>query len=76
MSKDQLLDAVRSTDLDDQLHHLGVVISAISTNDEKAAIDALGDGKQTTGDEGFAVMRLLEDLDLLTKTGAVDAMLV
>ena len=34
-------------------------------------LDTLGDGQENAGDEGLAVVRLLEDDDLLSKTGAV-----
>jgi len=44
LSDHQFLDPVRSTNLGDQLHDLGVPVSSISTNDQKAAIDAFGDG--------------------------------
>ena len=41
LTKDQLLDSIRSPDLRNQLHNLGVVVAAVAGNDQKAAIDAL-----------------------------------
>jgi hypothetical protein len=39
----QLLDAVRSTHLGDQLRDLGVPVAAITADDEERVLDALGD---------------------------------
>lgn len=63
-----LLDPIRCTDLGYQLYDLGVVVTTISTNDEEAPLDALGYGEEDAGDEGFAVVWLLEDFDLFSKT--------
>ena len=68
LSYQELLDAIRSSDLGNQLHHFRVIISPITTNDEEAVLSTLGDRKEDAGDEGFAVVRLLEDGDLFSKT--------
>lgn len=70
LTDDELLDAVRRADLGNQLRDLGVPVSAITADDESAALDALGDREEDGGDESLAVVGLLEDLDLLTKAGA------
>lgn len=69
LTEDKLLDTVCRTDLNDQLHDLGIPVSAISTNDQEAAVDSLWNGEQDAGDEGFAVVFTLEGLDLLAETG-------
>lgn len=76
LANDQLLDTVSSTDLCNQLRDLGVVVSAIATDNEERAIDALWDGKQDRGDEGLRVVVLLEDLDLLAEARTVSKQLV
>lgn len=65
----QLLDTVRSTDLCNQLHDLGVPISSITANDEESAIGTFGYGQKDGGDKRLAVVWLLEDGDLLAKSG-------
>lgn len=67
LSDQQLLHPISCTDLGYQLHHLGVVVTTISPDDEKASLDALGYGEEDAGDKGFAVIRLLEDFDLFPK---------
>jgi len=52
------------------LDNLGIPVSAVTADDEKSAFCALGNGKEDGSDEGFAVVRLLEDGDLLAKTGS------
>lgn len=76
LANDQLLDTVSSTDLCNQLRDLGVVVSAIATDNEEGAIDALWDGEQDRGDEGLRVVVLLEDLDLLAETRTVSKQLI
>jgi hypothetical protein len=63
---EQLLDTVSCTDLYNQLDNFGVIISAITTDDEKRAFDAFRDGEEDRCDEGLAVVGLLEDRDLLS----------
>jgi hypothetical protein len=68
LADQKLLDSICCTDLRDLLHNLRVIEAAITTDDEERALDTLGDGEENGGDEGLAVVWLLEDLDLLTKT--------
>ena len=70
LSHQDLLDTVGGTDLCDLGDHLGVVVTAIATNDEEGTFNTLGDGEENASDEGLGVVRLLEDLDLLAKPGA------
>ena len=67
LSDDQLLDAICSTDLCNQLHNLWVPISSITTNDKESTFYTFGYGQEDRGNEGLAVVRLLEDGDLLSK---------
>jgi len=48
------------------LHDLGIVVSAISADDEEGVLSTLGDGEENGSNEGLAIMRLLEDGDLLS----------
>ena len=43
LSDQNLLDSICSPNLSDQLYHLWVVKSSITSNDEEAALGALGD---------------------------------
>ena len=72
----QLLDPVGRPDLCDQLHDLGVVVPSIASNDQERSLRAFWDRKEDAGDEGFAVVRLLEDNDLLAKPRSGEAMSV
>ena len=67
LSYQQLLDAICSSDLGNQLHYFRVVVSPIPTDDEEAVLGTFRDGKEDTGNEGFAVVGLLEDGDLFSK---------
>ena len=64
----QLLDSVCSTNLGDQLHHFRVVVSSISSYNKEATFCTFRDGEDDAGDERLAVVRLLEDGDLLSKS--------
>ncbi len=64
----QLLDSVCSTNLGDQMHHFRVVVSSISSYNEEATFRTFGYGEDDAGDKRFAVVRLLEDSDLLSKS--------
>lgn len=68
MSDDKLLHSVRSSDLRNDLCDLWIPESAITTNNQCAALDAFGNGEKSCCDERLGVVSLLEDLDLLTKT--------
>lgn len=67
----ELLHAICCTDLRNQLHDFWVPVATITTNDEEGAIGTFGDGEEDGGNEVFGVVLLLEDLDLLSKAGAV-----
>jgi hypothetical protein len=71
LADQELFDAVRGTDLCNDLSDLGVVVAAITANDERGALGTFGDGVEDGGNEVLGVVGLLEDLDLLAKTGAV-----
>lgn len=68
VSDNQLLHSICSSDLRNNLGDLWVPESAITTNNQCAALDTFGNGEESCCDEGFGVVRLLEDFDLLTKT--------
>jgi hypothetical protein len=65
LSDQKLLDAVCGPNLGNQLHDFGIPVSAVTANDQKAPLDAFGYGEEDAGDERFAVVRLLENDDLL-----------
>jgi hypothetical protein len=48
--------------------HFIVVITAITTNDEERVLNTLWNGQENARNEGFRVVGLLEDLDLLAET--------
>lgn len=64
----QLLDTVGCPNFGNQLHDLWIVESSISSNNQEAALDALRDREEDTGDERLAVVGLLEDCDFLSKS--------
>lgn len=70
LSNQELLHAISGTDLCDLGDNFGVVVTAITTNDEEGTLNALRDREKNASNEGFGVVGLLEDLDLLAKTGA------
>lgn len=71
LADQELLDAIRSTNLSDQLNDLGVVEATITADDEKSTLGTLWYGEEDGRNESLAVVRLLEDGDLLTKTGSM-----
>jgi hypothetical protein len=71
LADQELLNAVCGTDLCNDLSDLGVVVAAITANDERGALCTFGNGVEDGGNEVLGVVGLLEDLDLLAKTGAV-----
>lgn len=71
LTDQQLLDTVCCTDFGDQLCHLGVPVTAVTTDDEESTLGTLWDRLEDAGDERLGVVLLLEDLDLLTKTRTV-----
>ena len=64
----QLLHSICSTNLSNQLHHLRVVETSIPSYDQEAALCTFGDGEEDAGDERLAVVGLLEDGNLLSKS--------
>jgi hypothetical protein len=72
VTDDEFLHAICCANLYNELCNLRVPVPSISANDQRAAFDTFGDGEEDRSDEGFRVVILLEDLDLLTKTRAVD----
>ena len=65
----ELLDTVCCPDFGNQLHHLRVVVSSISSNDQEAAFRTFRDRQEYASDERLAVMWFLEDCDPLTEAG-------
>jgi hypothetical protein len=53
LADQQLLDAVGSTNLRDELGNLGVPVPAVAANDESRAFNALRNGEQDAGNEGL-----------------------
>lgn len=70
LANEQLLDAIGSSNLCNDLGDLWVPVAAITANDEVRVLDALGNGQEDGGDKVLRVVRLLEDLDLFAKTRA------
>lgn len=70
LSNHQLLHAIRSSDLGNCLDGCGIVVSAIAADDKERALYALWDGEEDACDEGFGVVRLLEDSDAFAETGS------
>lgn len=68
LANEKFLDPVRSTNLCNQLDDLRVPVSAIASNDEESPLYTFGNGEEDGGDEGLAVVGLLEDSDLLAKS--------
>ena len=70
LADEKLLDTVCGTNLSNQLNDLWVPVTTITTNNQEAVLDTFWNGKEDRGNEGLRVVRLLENHDLLTKTGA------
>ena len=71
LADEQLLDAVCSSNLCDELDDFGVPVSSIASDDQEAILDAFGDGEEDAGHESFAVVGLLEHDDLLPQARAM-----
>ena len=69
LSDQELLHSVCGANLGNQLHDLRIVEASISADDEETTFGAFGDGEEDAGDEGLAVVGLLEDGDFLPQTG-------
>ena len=68
LTDQQLLDTISSTNLSNQLHNLGIVVSSISSNDQETPLSALWNGKEDAGNERLAIVRLLKNFDFFPKT--------
>ena len=68
LADEQLLDTICSPNLCNKLDDLWVPVSAVTTNDKEGTLYTFRDGQENGGDEGFAVMILLEDGDLFAKS--------
>ena len=73
LSNQELLDAIRSTDLRNQLHDLWVPVSAVTANHQKATFDTFRNREEDASDERLAVVRLLENDDLFPQTRAAQS---
>jgi len=71
LADEELLHAVCGADLCNDLGDLGVVVAAITADNEGGALSTFGDGVEDGGNEVFGVVGLLEHLDLLAEAGAV-----
>jgi len=71
LTDQQLLDTVCSSNFGNQLHNLWVPVSSITTNNQEAILDSFWDREEDAGHKGLAIVRLLEDDDLLPQTRAV-----
>lgn len=71
LADQKLLDAICSTDLCNCLYDLRVVVATVTANNEEGTLNTFGNGEEDTGDEGFGVVGLLENDDLLTKARTV-----
>lgn len=72
LSDQEFLDSICGTNLGDQLHHFGVVVSSISTYDQEATLCALGYREKDAGDKRLAVVGLLEDGNLLSEPRPIE----
>ena len=68
LSDEELLDSICSTDFGYQLHYLRVVVSSISTDDEKAVFCTFGYREKDTGHKRLAIMGLLKDGHLFSES--------
>lgn len=71
LTDEKLLDTISGTDLSNLLDDIGIVVAAVTADDQEGIGGALGDGLEDGGDERLGVVGLLEDLDLFAKAGAV-----
>jgi hypothetical protein len=54
------------------LRDLWIPVAAITADDQEGTFGTFWDGEDDGGNEVLGVVGLLEDLDLLSKTGAID----
>jgi hypothetical protein len=69
LTKDNVLDTVTGSELEDDLHGLRGEVSSVTTNNESLAFGSTGHGGQGSLDKVLGVVLLLEDLDSLSQTG-------
>ena len=67
LADEKLLDAVCCSNFCNLLDNFWVVEPPISSNDQERAFCTFGNGEQNGSNEGFAVVRLLEDCDFLAE---------
>ena len=70
LSYQEPLDSICCSDFGNQLHHLRVVISSVSSNDQEAAFYTFRDRQEYASDERLAVVSLLKNSDPLAKAGS------
>ena len=68
MADDELLDAICSSDLSNQLDNLWVLVTSVTSDDNGGVLNTLWNGQQNAGNERLGIVSLLETDDLLAKT--------
>lgn len=63
-----MLDAISSSELENDLDGFGGKVSSVTTDNEGLALWSTGHGGQSSLNEVFGVVLLLEDLDSLSET--------
>lgn len=71
LADDQLLYAIGSSNLHDELSDFRIPVATITTNYECGALSTFRNGLNDAGNKRLAIILLLEDFDLLSKTGAM-----
>ena len=71
MTDDQLLYAIGSANLDDELCDFRVPVATVTADDKSAVLGTFRDRKDDGGDKVLRVVFLLKDLDFLTETRSV-----
>lgn len=67
LSDNELLDAISRTNLRNQLHNFGIVVAAITTNNQEGALYTFWNGEQNGSYEGLGIVWLLKDRDLFSQ---------
>ena len=68
LSNQKLLHAICGSDFCNQLYYLWVVVSPIASDNQKAAVNSLGDGQENAGDKGLGIVGLLKHCNFLAET--------
>jgi hypothetical protein len=71
LANEHLLDSIGSTNLCNLLDNFGVVVTAVTTNDEERSLNSFWDGQKEGGNEVLGIVFLLEDSHLLAETRAI-----